>query len=181
MTPGLAIGSAECVSGDLQALERLAGPLDRFTICAANDGGVIWPGRLDYWFTLHPDELPEREERRREAGHPDGYVTVSISGDVDRILSRDWHLEGGSSGLDAAAWLHHVGHRRIVLCGVPLGPQRYAVTHPQHGDAEWPHWRGYQERVPSLAKQHSWLRECIRSMSGWTAEFFGEPTEDWIG
>lgn len=137
----LVIGAAACVWDDFALLEKLYGGLDHFTTFAANDGGVLWRGRLDHWCTLHTDELPEREERRRENGYPDGYTSWGITGKVDKVLPQDWQIGGGSSGLLGAArgvrgelpgrGQDHPGRcavRRPGLRGDAHAPRRWAVA-----------------------------------------------------
>lgn len=171
----LVIGAAACVWDDFALLEKLYGGLDHFETFAANDGGVLWPHFLHVWGTLHPDELPEREERRRENGYPDGYTTWGITGDVDKVLPHDWQIGGGSSGLLAACVANYLGAERIVLAGVPFDNQGYAVPHMHHGDGPWPYWRSYVEGLPPLARRHPWMMKKICSCSGFTREFFGPP------
>ncbi|HKB54508.1 MAG TPA: hypothetical protein VKD22_10945 [Ramlibacter sp.] len=172
--PALALGAAACLPDDVAALREMA-DIDGWLVLAANDGGAWWPGRLDHWCSLHADEMAEREAKRKANGYPDGY--------------RVWHgkhlpageaLDGATSAFLAVAVAYHLGHRRIVLCGCPMDRQGYAAPHMHHGDGVWPYYATYQRTIPSQAKQHPWLMDCVRSMSGWTAKFFGRPTEEWL-
>jgi hypothetical protein len=179
--PALVIGAAECVLDDLEALEGTA-PLSAFEVFAANDGGVIWPGRLDHWCSLHPDELPERRRRREAAGGPNGYLTWSTHGGVDRILPHDFDVADGGSAVLASCVARYLGRdRKIVWAGCPITPTPYQVEHMHHGKGAWPHANIYQRALPSLVRQKSWLSAQIRSMSGFSAELFGKPDRAWLG
>lgn len=152
-----------------------AGAVVRY-VCV-NDIGAVFPGQLHEWATLHPDKLPAWEAARAERGHPDVGTrwTVSRSAHVDRLV-RTW--TGGSSGLlgvDVA--LNGLGMDGAVLCGVPMDdrPNDY---NPQHADG-WGQFRRFRSawlRVPVLEV----IRPRVRSMSGWTRELLGAPTEEWV-
>ena len=179
--PALILGAAACLRQDLAMLEELA-PIGLFEVFAANDGGVAYTGHIDHWVTVHPDELPQRRARRRKSGGDEDYLTWAISGAVDRILPHDYDVgEWTSVGRASCVARYLVPGRPIVWAGAPMDNMAYAVPHLHHGEAAWPHWRTYQEGVPSKAKQHPWIRSYIRSMSGWTAKFFGEPDAAFLG
>lgn len=182
MRRAVVIGAAANALEDIAQLELIArAPLeDAFRIYAVNDGGVLWNGRIDAWVTIHSDELPERQQRRRAAGGPDGYVTWTHQGAADRIIGPDWAVLGGTSALLAASVARLEGCDFIVLVGCPMTDMGYTLPHVNHGTGNWPHHATYRGMIPSLVKQHPWLTERIRSMSGFTAEIFGKPSKEWL-
>jgi hypothetical protein len=73
----------------------------------------------------------------------------------------------GSSSLLAAMSAVDLGYLKIVLIGCPLEGVN---------DKNYPYTvfrKGWQAHVNKLEKR-------VRSMSGWTAEFLGEPTLEWV-
>lgn len=182
MKNAVIIGSADCVMSDLARLNHIAGPIEAaFTTIAVNDGGVLWPGRLDHWVTLHPDELPDRIERRRKNGFPDGFTTWSNTGHVDRLIPQDYAIIGGGSAILAVSAARYLRHRS-TLVGCPMDAQPYFTEHPIHGNPDvWPYFRVYQEHLPPLTRKYPWLLAEVRSMSGFTAQVFGQPDRAWLG
>lgn len=180
------IGAADCVREDLVELERqlyateTTSEIGRTTF-AVNDGGAIYSGRLDHWCTLHAEELAERMRRRSAAGYPGGFTTWDCDAQgAERQLPWAHRLQGCTSGFMAVAVAHYLGHRKIILCGIPIERRPYAIPHIHHGTGEWPLAERVQNRIKREAERRDWLRSSVRSMSGWTAEFFGRPTADWL-
>jgi hypothetical protein len=176
--PCLILGGASSLGDDLSRASELVDPADCL-IVATNDAGVVWPGYLDAWVTMHPVELPWRETFRRERGHPGGYVRVTHPhpmglGDREKLADHvlgGWGA-GGSAHLATGWALERFRCSRVVLCGVPLderphfnraGPWASATTYR----------RGWLDDVARLAGR-------VRSFSGWTAELLGFPDRSWL-
>ena len=159
---------------------------DAYASC--NDTATIWPGRLDYFCTLHPDKAAEWLAKRRANGHPMGCQVWSYKKrggsrgvtpypEIQKIAS-DWQ---GSSGLFCVRVLLQEGFERIICCGVPIEKQYSHIIRPSNpnwkpGD----HWlealdftKGWKQRFPEL-------KEKVRSMSGYTQRLLGAPTEHWL-
>lgn len=173
----LVLGGAATLAADLQAARRLVCPTE-CVIVACNDAGFEWPGRLDHWATLHPEELAHRIRVRAERGYPDGFETWTRpypAGMKERERLVDHTLDGyddGSSGLLALGVALHVGCHAI-LCGVPMDP----VEHFNR-DGEWSVAEKYRVGWEPLASDRR--ARIVRSMSGWTREVFGAPTHEWV-
>lgn len=175
-TLALIVGAAACVHDDIAKLEEMMGGPWPDAVFGVNDGGVLWTGPLDYWVTVHADELPEREQRRMEAGGEGGYAVLT-PGDVPQ----DYRIDGLTSAglaLGVAQWK---GYDRKVMVGCPFDGEGYALPHMHHGTGPWPYWRTYQESLPVLIRRHRWLPETTRSMSGFTRNTLGAPTKEWLG
>ena len=185
----LILGSAACLDADLEAFFAL--PVRAFIVVACNDAGWRWPGTLHHWFTLHPERFSEWEPRRAALGHPPGYVrwTVhaneSAGGPVDRTMACETPgMRGdGTSGL-SAAWLGWKLVGRGVLCGVPLDRRPHMPGATALGPFETADAAADEAR---LARARAvWERDTplfrgrLRSMSGWTRELLGSPTEEWL-
>lgn len=172
----LVLGAADCLSDDLREAEKLVDPAACLVV-ACNDAGFLWPGRLDHWATLHPNELWLRERKRRANGYPDGYETwtkVWPEGlkHNERICNHAISGYQGSSGLLSVGVALTVGADRIMLCGIPMDTRYHVVRKRRWAAAE-----GYRRRWIGL---HNTLAPVVRSFSGWTRERFGEPTHEWL-
>ena len=174
----LILGGADCRVSDVEALESVAGPWDGLVI-AVNDAGADWPRRLHHWVSLHPERFHLIEygkgrwvAKREENGHePAGQLWGANRRAMDGVQFLKCRMPGGSSGLYAVEVAMHLGATRIVLCGVPMD----ASVNPYHGEA----WTGHRNyRGPW--QRHAQRLTNVRSMSGWTLDLLGAPTEDWL-
>jgi len=164
------LGGARGVWAELAELETLIGRRPDL-IVGTNDAGVIYPGHLDAWATLHHERFSEW--RRRRTGNQDyrAFVHAPLSGLTAEVVRERW---SGSSGLFAAQIaLQKLGARGVVLCGVPLDAER---AHFFNG-APWSDAdvfrRGLEAALPVI-------RDCARSMSGWTRDLLGAPDAQWL-
>lgn len=179
----LALGGAECLWDDLRELEEnVLGEPWPWLVGACNEAGADWPRRLDHWASYHPEKFltvcsPGAGgawiERRREAGHPDGYTLWSSR--AEEIVDRTIGMEGGSSGLLVVRVLLKVGAERVVLCGMPMDERPH--YHDGHGGEPWDHadmhWKEWERQRDLLAGR-------VRSMSGRTRRELGYPDREWI-
>jgi hypothetical protein len=123
-----------------------------------------------YFATYHPpDILPAKERRQRYGGNTDFEVIShqQFEGLVDRIIPLAGP-SGSSAMLGVQAGLQK-GYERIILCGCPLSGGN------DKGDkyeSFRPGWEDQKNRKMVMGK--------VKSMSGWTAEFLGMPTEEWL-
>lgn len=144
----------------------------RHLIVAANWAGVHWRGQLHAHATLHPEHLAEwRAARRVPADRyfvPAGLHALPWA---EKAADR-WN---GSSGLYAAqVALFEVGATAVIFCGVPMDSEAGHFTRPP--GASWEGTSDYRLGFEAA------LRECggrVRSMGGWTADLFGQPTSTW--
>lgn len=175
MTAALCLGGAACVQEDWAAALAL-GHFDFVVAC--NDAMTIWPGKVNAVVTLHPEKLRGWRDMRRANGYSD----------VERYLVHgecppEWaelvefrfpgQSDSGSSGMFAAkAALIDLGADRAVLAGIPLSrsPHFFDVH-------QWEAAVGYRAVWEALRPEY---RARVRSMSGWTAEFFDRPTAEWV-
>ena len=91
---------------------------------AIDDIAAEYPGRVDYFVTLHPEKLPQWLERRRSLGlsEPGAVVAHDKREHVTEVVDYHWlGTEGsGSSGLYAAKVALERTNLPVVLCGVPM-------------------------------------------------------------
>lgn len=185
----LALGSAKSVFDEYERFKEL-GSADGALAC--NEMIALWPGSLDAAVSLHPEKMATWIWKRRHSGFPDpGLIVIS-----DRY--KDWfkhagitsplgfkpdlitsslvpgQTNAGSSGLFAVkAALVNLGFDKVVCCGIPM-------TMSGHIDSPDSPWSGAPRHQGGWVECQSFLRGKVRSMSGWTAEFLGEPDRAWI-
>lgn len=172
------LGGASCLFDDVAELRALLEPADH-TVIAVNDAGFRWPGRIDHWATLHPEELAWRRARRERYEYAGRFTTWTRTYPMgmekferlcDRTLGDPWNQ--GSSGFLGVGVAWTLGYRRIILCGVPMdGGGRLE----RMGG-----WVSHGTFRPAWKSAHPALRAALRSMSGWTREQFGVPTCEWL-
>jgi len=121
----LVLGSAECLHADIERARDLV-DVDACMVVACNQAVAEWPGRLDHFATMHPEEMAPWLERRRGRGYPDGYETWTRPyphGFKDRERMCDHVIGGwadGSSGMLALGVAIENGGTRNLLCGIPM-------------------------------------------------------------
>lgn len=174
------LGGANTVWDDLSRLKEMAIP---DVVIAINDAGAVYPHEINFWATLHPDKLVGWTNRRLENGYPAPQKFVIHRELRPReaksifyppasfvIFTPDW---GGSSGLFASHFALTCGYERIVLCGVPMQPDKnHFFSEDQWLDAEKYH-KAWGQRALQLMPR-------VRSMSGWTMGLLGKPSLSWL-
>ena len=160
----LVLGGAEGVFDDLEAASPY---LDDPIVIAANDVGTRYQGHLHHWVSLHPSKLEAWKNQRRKAGYNMDFTTWAHRKCqwADKILTC-W---GGSSGMLAVQVARELGCTKIVLCGVPMDPRGHFFKKD-----EWTDCHAYRR---AWNRKYDDLAPYVRSMSGWTRELFGPPTE----
>lgn len=174
----LVLGSAKCLWDDVNA----ALDISEFDgVVAAKHAGVVWPGKLDAWVSLHPERFGQIIAQRKAAGFPPAPRLFGHERATPRqgLELTQYRFEGqktsGSSGLFAAkVALEDLGYDRAVLCGIPLTKSDGRLDNVAlwHG-AVAIFQAGFNEALPRI--NH---RLC--SMSGWTMHLLGRPTAKWL-
>lgn len=160
----IVIGSAPCVLTDIAAVPRVC---DYDFLAVGLDAVDRCDCPLKYVATYHPEDLPEIRRRRERAGGNIDYRVIShrVGEGIDIVVPHD--SPSGSSALLGTLAAIRLGYRRIVLCGCPLIGKNAAG-----GD-----YKNFRKGWEAKAGK---LDDRVRSMSGWTAEFLGKPTDEWI-
>lgn len=165
MPLALILGGAQCVWHDAARALQLCTP-DAFI--AINDMIPRWPGRIDYAVSLHADQMHRWSKARKD--NPQKWSVKQMVGAGIQKTTNDW---GGSSGLFAVKIAREEG-MHAILCGVPMSA---VAGHFVRGPDKWKNCNTF---LPAWEERVEELKPFVRSMSGWTAVQFGEPTPDWL-
>jgi hypothetical protein len=179
----IVLGAAAGVWDDVRRLKQDLSP-GPCAHLAVNAIGMFWPGELAHWVTLHPDYMvPWRGVRRayRQIDEP-GIVTHAFGHPSQKRwpgIDCYWDMDfgGGCSGMFGCCVGLACGYSRIILCGMPMDDS--------------PYFFGDHENRNKVFLQHSetcawqtaidrFFNGRVRSMSGRTRIWCGEPTKEWI-
>ena len=150
--------------------------LSRFaSVCQFFDIGAIgldcpYEGKIDYFFTYHPEDIKKYEAKRKANGLSRNYLVVSHTqaeeeGLVDITIR--YQSPSGSSAMLGTLFALETGYEKIILCGCPLtGFNRDKISYS-------PFQEGWMARKSLVIGK-------VKSLSGWTSEFLGTPTEEWL-
>ena len=139
LNASLVLGSADCLWEDLEALEELVGGPWTGKVYAVNQAGCAYPGRVDYWVSLHQENMEDWMARRRANGYEDagevwGGIWRTKRKDID-LLWVDKILPVrlvGSSGFHAVEISLHLGEHPTVLAGMPMDRRPHF-----HSQTDW--------------------------------------------
>ena len=131
-------------------------------------------GHADYFATYHTSDIEPAFERRKAAGGNTDYMIIAHQQHIEKPTGRELvdliipcEPPSGSSALLGVLAGIKLGYQKIIVCGCPLigrNDKQYDYANFQKG------W------TAKLAM----IKEKTRSMSGWTQELLGAPTEEWI-
>lgn len=180
MKKAIVVGSAPCVFDDLAAAPK-------WPMIVVNWAGIRHLGPIEFWASIHRKLIYKGIEMRREAdGDMDFTAFIKLPKrqrlqhvpPPTRVVEAKQLLGSGSSGLFAVEIALRMGYERLVLCGIPLTG---TTTIQESGEEE-----RVRKGQPFIETFHdAWIRNFellsphVRSMSGWTREFLGDPGE-WV-
>jgi hypothetical protein len=140
--------------------------------------------RSDHIITMHPEILPDLLRGREEVFPGNDYLVHSVAGggrDYSPLVNKWWAVNTPATSAGAAVLIGlKLNFDEIILCGCPLtGGDGYAVDSALKGV-------GHMMPDSSVLKEHQYGMRLIAmnqgnkvfSMSGYTAELFGQPKID---
>lgn len=184
MKRALVIG---CATGVWQEVERAKKLGTYDTVYVIKLAGVDYVDGPFWWVTLHPDFMVEYIALRRSFGHPDNYRVLGPlleetapryrSVPIERRMTYKWDVTklSGSSGLFAVKAALEDGHDKIVVAGVPMDDNLGHYRRPQKGN-----WTTAKNYRPAWEKVIPTLLGRVKSLSGWTSDKLGCPTQEWF-
>lgn len=160
------IGCASNWEDDLNNLRAL---VDDFDVIAV---GLDCPytGHVHYFATYHVKDIQVYRKKRWAAALNVNFKVISHVNKPELNISLviPYKKPSGSSSLLAAFAAVFLKYDKVVLCGCPL----------EGVNAKKFSYKGFRKGWTTYV---SLLNGCVRSMSGWTKEFLGEPTKEWLG
>lgn len=173
MIRALCVGSAECVYEDIKAAEQLFKP-DVYVV--VNEVGMSFP-RVDHWASFHAELFEMWLTRRRRLGLREPGCIWSYHSRTSKpgmlikpVRGKYWAGSSGLIGLQVC--IQEVGATKTVLAGMPMDVRTHFNRTKPWNEAPKYH-KAWRTRLPIL-------RDKVRSMSGWTQELLGAPTEEWL-
>jgi len=176
----LVLGGASSLWDDLARLEEIVGRPWPWKVYAVNQAGHAFPDPIDYWVSLHQENMLGWMARREANGFDTDF---EVWGGDWRTSSKDSDKDWvddvipvrlvGSSGFHAIEIALHHGRDRIVGAGIPMDPRPHF-----HSKGPWHHALTHQKAF--LESVDLW-NDRFRSLSGWTRDTFGGPDREWLG
>ena len=171
--PAIIAGSGKGVFEELSAAESKLG---RYVQFAVNDISVFLT-HVDHMVSLHAVRLDYWAALRRDpTGAGYGNTDFRVH-DAGLYGEREWHQWTGltptmaHSGMFAAQVAYLMGCSPIVLCGCPEDSTcRFWESEPRPEK----YYKPVQRQVEAEMARLPEFKKVIRSMSGWTREFFGD-------
>lgn len=175
MDPRALVRLAAVLGGAAGGFDQLAS-LPPCPVFGVNDAAAEYPGQLAAFVTLHPEKLSMWLDKRRTAGLPELNEVIAHEAHplVTRVMDYRWPgmNASGSSGLFATkAALEKA--ERVALCGVPMTAAGTHYTESTFRNDVGGFLGAWEIALP-------YLRERVRSFSGWTGELLGKPTPEWL-
>lgn len=126
-------------------------------------------GSVRYITTNHPEDIPAIVAEMHRIGCGDYQLICHLPGHQVDIVEpyRPPLGRSGSSAMTGTLAALRMGYDRIVLCGCPL------TGNAPEGNPYEAFRLGWEDRKEELLGK-------VRSVSGWTRELLGAPTEDWL-
>ncbi len=182
----LVIGRGKGVWEEIEQAKRLCA-FDQ--VVAINRIGVDYPDKINHWASFHANRFfakivmrggfqiddSDWVRLRRAKGYPDAdyyWTSTKTAYRIGNSPLRTVECEGGSSGLIGVMVALYVGGTRVVLAGIPMAQEYEHYDHPGPWIEAKDYRKAWLDVLPKLRN--------VRSMSGWTKELLGAPTEDWL-
>ena len=133
------------------------------------------PWRAQYFATYHTSDIgPALERRKSYGGNVDFKMIIAHQQHIEKSTGRELvgliipcEPPSGSSALLGVLAGIQLGYKKIIVCGCPL----IGVNHKQYDYAKFQ--KGWTAKLNEI-------KDKTRSMSGWTRDLLGAPTEKWI-
>jgi hypothetical protein len=174
--PSIVCGNA---TGVFDELVRALAVYPDAVIYGVNDVGMYLP-RMDHWVSLHSDNLGVWKSVRWLHTR-DREQTLYHAVDARAFVDYNWSSIRpifALSGYFAMQIAHVMGSGRIILCGCPgSSVRRFFEAAPRvdfaYGNGNAGGDAGVRQQLEKEMERIPDFRIKVRSMSGWTREYFG--------
>ena len=156
-------GSAPCAMEDI---ENIPGYREFDFMAVVLDAVGVFTWRADYVVTYHPEDIPAIAAKRLYFGNMD-YKVISHEAHPGVDIIEPHIKPSGSSALLGTLASIRMGYNKIILCGCPL--EGMNVKNGNYANFQ----KGWEARAGEFDDK-------VRSMSGWTAKFLGQPDREWL-
>jgi len=143
-------------------------------LCVGLDAIDKVGNEIKYVATYHPTDIRRIKEKRHGMGGNTDYKVICHmqyrENEVDFVipLYKENGEKSGSSALLGVYAAQMLGYNKIILCGCPLEGKSKTTKYP------------YSNYRVGWLKSYKLEKEKVRSTSGWTKEFLGEVTREWL-
>ena len=149
--------------------------IDKFIV--TNDIGSHFHGVIEHWVTLHPLYMKGwryyRDKHTYGAGTPYRTHSVKHEAGIDHV----WNTKAVSMSGTFAVWVAlALGYSKVLLCGVPMDDSGHYFDHPRYITSN----DNRTQRVEWENAKANWFQDRVRSFSGNTALWVGEPSMEWL-
>jgi hypothetical protein len=172
----LVAACGRCVWEDMARFKEISNDI-RADIMAVNLMGLIYPGRIQHWVSIHHEIFAGLEALRSFRLGRHGHVwTHSLK--TGPGVQFAWGIEkmGGTSTLYAALVALCLGYTKVILAGAPLNNDGHFYDPPGEVTA----FNSRPIKLEWESARQEMFQDRVRSMSGWTKKTLGEPTKEWI-
>lgn len=194
MRYGVILGRHSDVWTELDAAKQLirsvAGQTTPVTIIATKRAGRDYDGPVHEWPSFHPELFKPWIAIRAKYNRPPALRLWSARSprvkkpDTGGLVINWLASQGGSSGMLGVQVGLAIGHPpyqnepqidRLILCGIPMEKSKRYDDNQIWREAEL-----YREHWIKFFGDNPQHKDRVRSMSGWTKELLGGPTEEWL-
>jgi hypothetical protein len=172
----IVFGIAPCLEEDLKNLSEITNIENWDFLAVGLDAATRLTNRIQHVATYHPKELVQFRERRKQARLNLNYLTHSHTVLKNQEIDHVWPLVARSPFSGSSAFLGcqagvGLGYEKIVLCGCPLQGKKLDSKSEIIYDKFQKGWEKFAKEM---------FGDSVRSMSGWTRDFLGFPTKEWL-
>ena len=171
LAPAIVVGSGRSVWADLRAVRPV---IEAPVVFAVNYMTFLLP-TIHHAVTHHGDQLAAMlalRANRRRRNEPRTFVTHASEGGpgIDRVWPQFRRQYRGSSSLLAVQIALALGHREVIVVGVPLDNRGYVWEEPTDiiPTDYAPYRRGWQQAAGEFAGR-------VTAVSGYLADLLGRP------
>jgi hypothetical protein len=158
------VASAPCARDDITSLPAT---FSFDWLAVGVDAVPLIDGEMSYVATYHPEDIPViRDVRKTMGGNLDYRLVCHVPKEGVDIVIPFEAPSGSSALLGVLAGLRDDYHK-MILCGCPL-------------EGQSPQKNNYADFRKGWEAKFDMVREVVRSMSGWTKNLLGPPTEEWL-
>ena len=175
----IVMGTGRSIWNDLSRFKHKG-----YGVIAVNNMILHYKGRVDHACSMHPEEPELWKELRTayecEQGEIITHSPCTSPHGKEHKTDYTWAIDdsgGGTSSLFAVMLGLALGYNRIVLCGVPMDDSGHFYDPEGYKDGAFR--ANYIRNEWSKSKIY-YFKDRVRSMSVWTEDLLGRPTETWL-